>query len=298
MKVALTGSTGLIGVALSEKLRALGHEVIAMRRQEPVGDSAIYWNPATKEIDADSLEGIDALVHLAGENIASARWTKSQKARIRDSRIGGTRLLSDALAKLKSPPKVFVSGSAIGFYGERGDEVLSEESESGAGFLPETCVEWEDATKSASEAGVRVVLLRTGVALSPKGGAIARMMTPFKLGIAGKLGSGKQYMSWISLDDIVGAIIHAMNNDTLSGAVNGTSPNPVTNLEFTKAMGRVLRRPTIFPMPAFVVRLLFGEMGEAAILASARVEPKKLLESGYKFERAELESALRYQLKR
>jgi uncharacterized protein (TIGR01777 family) len=244
-------------------------------------------------VDTGGLEDMDAVVHLAGENIASGRWTAERKRRIRDSRVRGTRLLADSLARLKEPPKVLVCASAIGYYGNRPEETVNEDSSSGSGFLPEVCREWEKATKPAEESGIRVVGTRFGIVLSPSGGALAKMLLPFRLGAGGKIGSGQQYMSWISLDDAIGAIDHALVTESLAGAVNVVAPRPVTNSEFTKTLGQVLRRPTLFPMPAIAARLLLGEMAEELLLASIRVEPARLLATGYKFRHPDLEGALR-----
>jgi hypothetical protein len=254
------------------------------------------WEPDKGTIDAEKLEGCDAAVHLAGENIAE-RWTEDKKRRIVESRAKGTRLLSETLARLKSKPRVLVSASAVGFYGaHRGDELLTEADAGGDDFLSEVCRPWEAATELAKESGVRVVRLRIGVVLSAEGGALAKMLTPFKMGVGGKIGSGKQWMSWIAIDDVVGIIRHALADETLEGAVNTVAPRPVRNEEFTSALGRVLGRPTIFPMPAFAVRLMFGEMGDALLLGSQRVEPARLKASGYQFAYAEIEGALRHVL--
>jgi uncharacterized protein (TIGR01777 family) len=239
---------------------------------------------------------MEAVVHLAGENIASGRWTAARKARIRSSRVMGTRTLCETLARLSQPPKVLVSASAIGYYGDRGAEPLWENSAFGTGFLAEVCRAWEEATQPAVQKGIRVVLLRIGIVLSPAGGALAKMLIPFQLGLGGVIGSGNQYMSWIALDDVAGVIAHALVTDTLQGPVNAVAPYPVTNREFTKTLGRVLRRPTVFPLPGFAARLAFGEMADALLLASTRVEPKRLLATQYVFRYPELEDALRHLL--
>jgi uncharacterized protein (TIGR01777 family) len=241
------------------------------------------------------LQGVDAAVHLAGESIAQ-RWTSERKARILKSRARGTRLLSESFARLTQPLRVLLCASAIGYYGNRGEEVLTEESPSGSGFLAEVCREWEAACESAVRKGIRVVNLRFGVVLSPTGGMLGRMLFPFRLGLGGRIGSGKQYMSWIAIDDLVGIILHALACDELIGPVNAVAPNPVTNFEFTKTLGRVLRRPTVFPVPSWAARLALGEMADDLLLASARVEPARLASSGYVFHYPELEGALRHVL--
>jgi hypothetical protein len=295
MKLAITGSTGLVGSALVPFLTTAGHHVTRIVRTRSTEGDAV-WNPDAGQIDAAALEGLDAVVHLAGENIAARRWNAEQKSRIRDSRVQGTRLLCETLAKLRQPPRVLVSASAIGFYGNRGDDVMTEMTTAGEGFLPNVCREWEAATKAAEEAGIRVVQLRIGVVLSPKGGALAKMLTPFKLGLGGRMGNGRQWMSWIDVDDAIGSIYHALLTESLSGPVNAVAPHPVMNSEFTKTLGRVLSRPTLFAMPAFVARLAFGEMANDLLLGSTRVMPEKLLQSGYRFQYPDLEHALRHLL--
>lgn len=293
MKILISGASGLIGSALTPFLTTGGHAVSRLvRSQSQAGTNGILWDPASGKIDVNALEGFDALIHLAGENIAAARWSDSQKAKIRDSRIQGTRLIAETISKLTNPPKVFLQASAIGFYGDRGEELLDEKSARGKGFLAETCAAWEEASAPAAQKGIRVVQARIGVVLSPQGGALKKMLLPFKLGAGGILGSGKQYFSWIHINDIVSAIYHALQQDSLKGPVNLVSPNPVTNREFTKTFGRVLFRPTIFPMPAFAARLAFGEMADEALLASARVKPAKLAESNYSFRHPQLEESL------
>lgn len=297
MKIAVTGSTGLIGSALVEFLTAGGHEILRVVRSMPRNpEREMQWDPENGMIDPKRLEGCDAVVHLAGENIGNGRWTSKRKARIRDSRIEGTRILCEALAQLDAPPKALISASAIGYYGDRGDQWLDESRSPGSGFLPDVCRLWEAATEPAQEKGIRVVQTRTGVVLSPAGGALAKMLTPFKLGGGGVIGSGQQYWSWIALDDVVGAIDHALNHDDLSGPTNVAAPNPATNQEFTKTLGKVLGRPTIVPMPAAVARLVLGEMADELLLASARVVPAKLQQSGYTFRFPELKEALRHVL--
>jgi uncharacterized protein (TIGR01777 family) len=298
MKILVTGSTGLVGSALVSELRTDGDEVLRLVRSQPQAADEVLWNPEKGIEEIERTEGLDAVVHLAGENIAAGRWSEERKRRIRDSRVQGTRVLSEALASLASPPKALASASAIGYYGDRGDEILTELSAPGEGFLPDVCRQWEAATEMAERTGIRVVHLRFGVILSEAGGALQKMLTPFKLGVGGKVGSGQQYMSWIALADVIGIIKQAIKDESLSGPVNVVAPNPVTNLEFTKTLGRVLSRPTVFPVPAFALRLAFGEMADAALLASERVEPERLKEAGYIFEYPELEGALQHILKK
>jgi uncharacterized protein (TIGR01777 family) len=298
MNILVSGSTGLVGTALIPALTAAGHEVVRLVRSKSRSPSRelIGWDPEANYIDAAGLEGLDAVVHLAGESIASGRWTALKKARIRDSRVRGTRLLCEALGHATRPPAVLICASAVGFYGDRGDEVLTESSSLGTGFLAEVCRDWEGSTNPARQKGIQVINLRFGVILSAHGGALATMLTPFKMGAGGVIGSGRQYMSCIAVDDCIGAIQHALSAASLSGPVNVVGPVPVTNREFTKTLGKVLGRPTIFPMPAFAARLALGEMADELLLSSARVEPKKLLESGFQFQYPELESALRHVL--
>lgn len=291
MKVLVSGSTGLIGSALIPSLEAEGHTIKRLVRKEPTSENEIFWNPGT-QLDASKLEGIDAVVHLAGESIMG-RWNAEKKAKIRNSRVEGTTSLAQGLASLSNPPKILVCASAIGYYGDRGNELLKEDSAPGTSFLAETCREWEAATAPASEKGIRVVNTRFGIVLSDKGGAVKQMLTPFKLGLGGKVGSGHQYYSWIPIDDVVAAINHVLQNETLVGPVNIVSPNPVTNEEFTRILAKVVCRPAVFPMPAFAAKKIFGEMADALLLASAKVEPSKLLESHYPFRYPELEGALR-----
>jgi uncharacterized protein (TIGR01777 family) len=260
------------------------------------GKGEIAWDPGGDSFDASALEHVDGVVHLAAANIAAGRWTAAHKERIRESRIHGTRVLCGMLAKLRSPPKVLVSASAIGFYGDRGDELLNEDSAPGQGFLADLASQWESVTEAASAAGIRVVLMRFGIVLSPAGGALASMLGPFRFGVGGRLGSGRQFWSWIALSDAVGGILHALGTDSLHGPVNAVAPNPVTNAQFTRTLGRVLRRPTILPAPAFVLRLALGEMAEELLLSSARVEPQRLRASGFQFGYGFLEDALRHML--
>jgi uncharacterized protein len=297
MIIAVTGSTGMVGTELVPALERDGHLVRRIVRGEiRDADQEISWDPATGKIDAQELNGIDAVIHLAGENIAGKRWSADFKRKILDSRTQGTRLLCDALAALDMKPAVLISASATGFYGSRGEELVDESSPAGSGFLAEVCREWEAATQKARDAEIRVVNLRIGPVLSPKGGALAKMLPPFKAGLGGVVGSGKQYLSWIALDDVVSAIQFALQSGQLSGPVNAVTPGAVTNYEFTKTLGRVLSRPTIFPMPAFAARLAFGEMADEMLLGGVRVEPRALTAAGFKFAYPQLESALQHLL--
>lgn len=297
MKILVTGSTGLIGSALVSLLETTGHEVTRLVRTQPRADSPeIFWDPGAGKLDAPSLEGFDAVVHLSGENIGKGRWTAARKTRIYESRIKSTRLLSESLTRLEQPPKVMVCASAIGYYGDRGDEILREDTAPGSGFLADLCREWEAACEPAVRKGIRVVNLRNGLVLSGRGGVLPLMAIPFRLGVGGKVGTGKQVLSWIALDDVLGAILHAINSESLRGPVNTVAPNPATNLEFTKTLGRVLRRPTVFPLPTFAARLVFGQMGDGLLLASQRVEPARLMTTGFEFRHPQLEGALRHVL--
>lgn len=296
MRVLITGGSGLVGSALAPVLIANGHEVVRLvRPSAPAAglESLAIWNPEAGQVDLSRAGCLDAVVHLAGETIAQ-RWTPEVKRRIRDSRVAGTRLLCEALAGLPTPPKVLVCASATGFYGDRGDEWLDEASSAGAGFLADVCRDWEASAAPAAERGIRVVHLRIGIVLTPKGGALAKMLPVFRLGLGGRLGSGRAYWSWITLDDLLEVIQHALANEALRGAVNAVSPHPVTNAEFTKILGGVLRRPAILPVPRFAVELLFGEMGREAMLAGFRVKPAKLIESKFKFRFPDLAPALRH----
>ncbi len=295
MKILVTGATGLVGSALVPFLAAGGHEVVRLGRSAP-GAGDIRWDPEAGVLAPEALEGLDGVVHLAGENVSSGRWTEARKRRIKESRVNGTRLLAETLAGLERPPRVLVSASAVGFYGDRGDEELIEGSAAGSGFLSEVCREWEAATEAAEGKGIRVAHARLGVVLGKDGGALAKMLTPFRLGAGGVLGNGRQYMSWITLDDTVAAIGHLLGAEAASGPVNVVAPAPVTNREFTRTLGRVLRRPTLFPMPGFAARLAFGEMADALLLASTRVKPAGLTAAGYAFRHGSLEEGLRHVL--
>ncbi len=299
MRILVSGSTGLVGSALVSLLESQGHQAVRLLRSGlEAKDSGLVWDPANAIQDTLGWDGLDAIVHLAGESIAAGRWTPLKKAKIRDSRVVGTRNLCEMVASLDEPPKVLVCASAIGYYGDRASQVLTEESPSGKGFLAEVCRDWEAAVEAATKKGIRVVHSRTGVVLSASGGALTKMLTPFKMGFGGVVGGGRQYMSWIALDDMVSAIAHVINTETIEGPVNMVAPNPVTNYEFTKTLGRVLGRPTIFPVPAFAARLAFGEMADELLLSSARISCAKLLASGYQFKFSKLEDALKYLLNR
>jgi uncharacterized protein len=296
MKILISGSTGLVATNLIPTLMAQGHEVFKLVRKTPKAADEIQWDAEKgfSESEKAKLENFDAVVHLAGDNVASENWSQEKKRRIKESRTVGTRVLVDALKSLKNPPKVFVSASAIGFYGNRGDEILTEDSPKGVGFFPDVCEAWENEARKAEEFA-RTVMLRIGVVLAKDGGALDKMLTPFKLGVGGVIGSGEQYMPWIAIDDIVGIINFALENE-IGGVLNATAPNPVNNQEFTKTLGKVINRPTILPIPEFAIKLMFGEMGEATVLQGCRVIPKRLEEAGYKFKFTNLEDALKHVL--
>ena len=293
MKIAVTGATGLIGAALGERLRQEGNDVLVITRRENPSSPfpVVHWNPERGELDTRSLEGVDAVVHLAGETIAE-RWTPEKKERIRTSRVAGTRFLVDGLKRLSKRPSVLIGSSAVGFYGNRGDEVLDEGSPPGTGFLPEICQAWEAEVARASELGMRAVRLRTGIVLSTKGGALAKMLLPFKLGLGGPVGSGSQWMSWIHIDDVVGGYHFALHHSDLSGVANLTTPQPVRNADFTRALGRALRRPAFLPAPGFALKLIFGEMAQDLLLDGQRVLPRRLESAGYKFQHTGVDDAL------
>ena len=288
-RILVSGVSGPIGKALLPELRKRGH-VIRLVRGRVTGNDQISWNPA-QALPPQQVEGFDIVIHLAGETIVG-RWNAAKKARIRDTRVQGTKTLVEPLTKTAHPPRVFICASAIGYYGDRGDELLREESAPGSDFLAQVCREWETATQPATNAGIRTVNTRFGVILSRDGGALPKMLPPFRMGVGGRIGNGRQWMSWIHIADVVGAIEHALDNPSVSGAVNVVGPNPAMNAEFTRTLARVLHRPAIFPMPAFAARLAFGEMGDALLLASQRVEAAKLTANGYRFQFEDLSAAL------
>lgn len=293
MNILVTGATGLVGSVLVPHLEAQGHRIRKLVRTEPAADNEFFWDPE-ETLDMSSLKDLDSVIHLAGESISEGRWTAEKKARIRESRVKGTKLLAGSLAELSHPPKTLICASAMGYYGDRGAEILTEGASPGTGFLPEVCQQWEAAAEPAKEKGIRVVYLRFGLILSSKGGALKKMLPPFKMGVGGKVGSGDQYYSWIAIDDVSGVIDHVLKNESVEGPTNIVSPNPITNLEFTKAIGRVLHRPTLFAIPSTAARLAFGEMADALLLSSTRVHPEKLLATNYVFRYPELEGALHH----
>jgi uncharacterized protein (TIGR01777 family) len=291
--VLVTGSHGLIGTALIPRLRARGDRVLRLVRGTPEGSDDIAWDPTAGTIDAAALDGVDAVVHLAGAGIGDKKWTPERKQLVLDSRTQPTGLLARTLAALERKPRVLVSASAIGYYGDRGDEILTEDSGPGEDFGARVCREWEDATSPAADAGIRVVRMRTGLVLAANGGLLHRLLLPFKLGLGGRLGSGKQYMSWIAIDDELRAILHLVENDTLAGPVNLTAPNSVTNAEFTSTLGNVVHRPTVLPTPLPALKIVYGSELVDTLLGSQRVSSAKLRSSGFEFSHPDLDAALR-----
>jgi uncharacterized protein (TIGR01777 family) len=296
LRVLVSGASGPIGAALLPSLKAFGYTVTRLVRGTASSDDQIAWNPA-QPLPPNSVAGFDAVVHLAGETIVG-RWTAAKKRRILDSRTKGTANLARAIATAPQRPRVFISASAVGYYGDRADDVLSEENPSGGGFAAEICRQWEGATRPAAEAGIRTAQVRIGVVMSADGGALPKMLLPFRLGLGGRLGSGRQWWSWIAVQDVAGAILHVLKHEELQGPVNTVAPNPVTNAEFTKTLASALSRPAIFPMPAFAVALVFGQMGKELFLYSQRVKPGKLIASGYRFQYPDLGTALEAILRR
>jgi len=297
MRILITGASGLIGTALQRSFDEIGHELLLASRKEAKDSQHIQWDVEKGFSEPERLEGVDAVVHLAGESVFGLSWSDAKKKAIRDSRVDGTRSVVEAISRLKARPNVLVAASAIGFYGDRGDEEMTESSAAGDTFLAEVSKEWESEARRAEDAGIRTVLLRTGIILSKDGGALGTMLLPFKLGIGGVVGSGKQWMSWISIDDHIRVINYAIEYENVRGAVNSVSPNPVTNGEFTKTLGEVLYRPTILPLPSFAVNMVFGEMGDALLLASTRVVPKRLEDAGFEFKYPELKTAIEHAVK-
>lgn len=288
MKILISGASGLIGSALCEQFKKQGHEVLRLVRRPARQPLEIQWNPQSGELATSAVEAMDVVIHLAGESVAGGRWTAEKKRRIRESRVLGTQLLCSKLAETQQPPSLYLAASAIGVYGNRGNEVIDESSEFGTGFLAEVGKEWEQAASVLPEDQCRKVFMRLGIVLTPKGAALKQMLPLFKLGLAGKLGHGQQYMSWISLEDVVGAVEFCLQNASLQGAVNFTSPHPVTNVEFTQTLGKVLKRPTFLTAPAPALRLVLGTMADEMLLGGAKVMPEKLLQAGYRFQHPDL----------
>ena len=297
MKIAVSGATGLVGSALCPLLTQQGHNVVAIRRGDGGSyEDSIRWDPNSGLTNPARLESVDAVVHLAGENIASGRWNDAMKRRIRSSRVDGTKSLVQSIAAVEKRPQVLVCASAIGFYGDRGAMEMDESSAAGSDFLADVCEQWEAEATAATELGVRVVNVRIGVVLSPKGGALKKMLRPFKLGLGGIVGPGNQYWSWIGLNDLTRVLAFCIADDAVSGPVNAVSPESATNREFTKAVGKVLNRPTVIPLPGFIAKLMLGEMATTLLLASTRVVPKQLQAHGFKFERPGLVDCLQHEL--
>lgn len=299
-RILISGSSGFLGTELCAFLKQTGYAVSKLTRKSSASSSNVtcpdelFWNPEEQSLEPKILEDLLAVIHLSGENIFSPHWSAAKKRRLYDSRVKTTNLMAQSICKTSSPPKIFITASAIGFYGDRGDEILTEESKKGTGFFPDLGFDWEAQSAAVEALGVRVVKLRIGVVLSPKGGALKTMYLPFKLGLGGKLGRGNQYMSWISLDDFLGIVLFILKEEKAQGPINAVAPTPVTNLEFTKALGEVLKRPTFFGVPAFMLRAALGELADEALLSSVRVIPKKLNTLGFRFRHESIESALNY----
>ena len=293
MNILISGSSGFIGSALTAGLEQAGHAVVRMVRSGPTGAPAVFWNPPAEQIDGRALgmHSLDAVVHLAGENIVG-RWTPAKRAAIRESRVVGTRLLCTTVATIPRPPRVLLTASATGYYGDRGDELLTEASRPGKGFLADVCRDWEQATEPAERVGIRVVHMRLGAVLSPEGGVLARLRQVFRLGLGGRLGSGRQWVSWVALADVLGAVEHLLAHEELRGPVNVVAPQPLSNREFTQTLARVMHRPAVLPVPRWVLRLAYGQAADETLLASARVLPEALTRSGYAFQFPTLEPAL------
>jgi len=297
MTILISGASGVIGSSLLPFLTTGGHRVIRLVRNRPKssGDE-LFWEPSSGILNTNDMDGVDAVIHLAGESIGNGRWTKEKKRKIIESRVQGTELLAKRMSSLAKPPEVFICASAIGFYGNRGDQILNEKDEPGSDFISSVCGMWEKATYPALHKGIRTVCLRIGIVLTPLGGALKRLLLPFRLGIGGKIGNGSQHMSWIGMEDVLGSLYHILGDRSIEGPVNCVAPNPVTNMEFTKTLGRVMSRPTPFAIPETAVKLAFGEMGKEILLSSTRVSPEKLLKAGYRFYAPDLETAMRQML--
>ncbi|MEN8136139.1 MAG: TIGR01777 family oxidoreductase [Thermodesulfobacteriota bacterium] len=296
MQILISGASGLIGKEIANSLAEQGHQIVSLQRKSAA--TTPYWDIENEIIELGANQKIDVVINLAGESIADGRWNQQKKAKIKNSRVKGTKLLAEYFSRANYQPKVFISASAIGFYGDRGDEKLSEESRKGTGFLSDVCYQWEGATTKAAQSGIRVANIRSGIVLSLKGGALKKMLPPFKMGLGGIIGTGKQYISWVTINDVVGIINHIIKNEALKGPINLVSPNPVTNHDFTKTLGKLLNRPTCFPLPAAMAKILLGEMAQELLLASTKVIPGKLQESGYIFKYATLQDAFKAILKR
>jgi uncharacterized protein len=284
MKVAITGASGLVGNALTKALIQDGHAVMKIVRTISSDPQTVHWNPQNGSIESEKLEGVDAIIHLAGEGIADSIWTKAKKERIYSSRVKGTELIASTIAAMQTKPAVMISASAVGIYGHRPNETLTEASAPGTGFLPKTCVDWEAATKPASDAGIRICHLRIGIVLDKNGGALQKMLLPFKLGVGGRLGSGTQHLSWISLNDLVRLFVTALTQNNFTGAINAVSPTPITNKEYTGVLAKTLRRPALFPVPPILLKALFRDFASEGLLANCAVVPKRALELGFNFQ--------------